>query len=127
MLKFLVSDPVLGGENFPCLPRRCHSFMSDPVLGGEVMSCLITNSCSCLIQSLAATVDSMTLPKFLVSDPVLGGENFPCLPRRCHSFMSDPVLGGEIMSQRVSKLFLGGYQPLKVESEAYIYTTIFKN
>jgi len=41
--------------------------------------------------------------------------------------MSDPVLGGEIMSQRVSKLFLGGYQPLKVESEAYIYTTIFKN
>jgi len=32
------------------------------------MSCLITNSCSCLIQSLAATVDSMTLLKFLVSD-----------------------------------------------------------
>jgi hypothetical protein len=77
MLKFLVFDPVLGGKNSSCLSRRCYSFMSDPILDGEVMSCLITNSCSCLIQSLVVTVDSITLPKFLVSDPILGDENFP--------------------------------------------------
>ena len=51
--------------------------------------------------------ESTTMPRFLVSAP---------------------VLGGEVMSQRVSKLFLGGHQPLKAKSEVYItYTTIFKN
>ena len=74
MPKFLVSVPVLGGEDLPCLPRRRHSFMSASVLDGEVMSCLMTNNCSCLLQSLAATVDPMTLLNLLVSAPVLGGE-----------------------------------------------------
>ena len=88
--------------------------MSDPDLGGGTMSRLATNNCLCLIQTLAATVDPMTLLKLLMSDPDLGGECFPwyTLPWRRHNFMSDPDLGGEVMSQRVSKLSLGGCQPL---------------
>ncbi|CAB4443697.1 unnamed protein product [Rhizophagus irregularis] len=117
----------LGGNNCSCLFQALAATV-DPMtllksltsvpgpgdLGGEVMSCLTTNNCSCLFQALAATVDPMTLLKSLTSVPGPGGECFPwyMLPWRSHNFMSVPDLGSEVMSQKTSKLFLGGRQPL---------------